>query len=732
MAATLRVFLIGSMLAALGAMVAAGQTIDFQLFVTDNNMTDQVTNGETVGVSSQVGTANEATVVAIYTGNSSAIVQKPTITQGSVEFTVSVPKNETFPLTLTPGQMFTFYVTYTPTSATQEEAVVQAPFTEAAASGGTPTTSAISLIFQGTVASFTLAYAIAPNNDFVQIANGGTIQFPPTTLNTPATATLDIENTGSAPGAITGITLPPTGSPFVLQGVPPASTTNPYYLNAAMALPIGIMYTPTAAEKDTAQITISFQGGTSDTITLAGSGITSTFTYSYTPGNSTTSTPVTPGQTITFPPVTLATTGTTLNSSDVIVQVKNTGAATGTINSVNVAPPFGLISSQTFPITLTTGGVASFTLSYTPTQVGTQTGELFIGSANFTVSGTSAAQLTFSPLTGGDVIFPSTAVSKSSTVNFTISNTGNSNAVITLVSTNSPFSVPVEPVTTLAPNGSMTFPITFTPTTVGTVNGTLFVNNTQIPLVGAGTTPPSLPSYTLSGPTGDVMPASQATISLTLAKSYSVDLDGVLTLTTSGSYGTDPAAEFSNGLRTVDFVIPAGSTSANFAGQGSQIFVQTGTVAETVTLIPTFETSAGVDVTPASPATLQFTIAPAAPVLETIAITGEASTTTTASFELVIVGYSTTRSLSSLNVTFTAASGFNLTISTPAVDLSGPGNVWFQSAASQAFGGLFQVTVPYNLTGSVSKNQTLFEAIGSVSATISNGVGTSNSLQAGP
>ena len=71
----------------------------------------------------------------------------------------------------------------------------------------------------------------------------------------------------------------------------------------------------------------------------------------------------------------------------------------------------------------------------------------------------------------------------------------------------------------------------------------------------------------------------------------------MLTLTTSGNFGTDPAVQFSTGSaagnRTVDFVIPAGSTSANFAGQGSQILLQTGTVAETVTLTPSFATTAG-------------------------------------------------------------------------------------------------------------------------------------------
>ena len=179
----------------------------------------------------------------------------------------------------------------------------------------------------------------------------------------------------------------------------------------------------------------------------------------------------------------------------------------------------------------------------------------------------------------------------------------------------------------------------------------------------------------------------------------------------------------------MDFVIPANSTDANFAGQGSQLLLQTGTVAETVTLTPSFATAGGVNVTPASPTTLQFTITPMAPVVESMAITVPLGTQTAASFTLVLVGYSTTRDLSSLNVMLSPASGFNLGTSQFTTDVSGAASVWFQSTASQAFGGLFEVSVPFSLTGTAPKNETLLQAIASISATISNSVGTSSTIQ---
>jgi hypothetical protein len=497
---------------------------------------------------------------------------------------------------------------------------------------------------------------------------------------------------------------------------------------------LGVLYTPTAVETDTAVITINFQDGTTDTVNLSGSGATSSYTYVVISAG--TSTKVLPNGAITLPPANAAVSGSTAGTSSVIVKATNAGNANGVINSINAIGPFSISGLPPTAPTLKPGDTESFTITYTPTQVGPQTGTLVVGNDTFMLSAQGLGpQLTFTygsglPVGTGAVVFPSIAISKSEQVSFTVTNSGTTASTISLVSTLPPFSVPNVPPTNLAAGQSLSFPITFTPTAVGPANGTLLVNNSSVPLVAAGDAPPALPSYNLSGPSGTAAPASEASISLTLANSYPVDLNGVLTLTTSGSFGTDPAVQFITGNRTVNFVIPADSTSADFAGQGSQILVQTGTVAETVTLTPSFMTPAGVDVTPASPPTLQFTIDSSAPVLQSISVINVTASQTAASFTIVISGYSTPRNLNSLNISFAAASGFNLSASIPPIDLSGVSTTWFQSTASQAFGGLFQISIPFNLTGSVGKNQTLIQAIGSVSATVSNSIGTSNSVEA--
>jgi len=738
--------LAASLLAVLGAGLGRAQgsgtiPFDFNLTITVNNSSGQPstetvnTNNDTVNFTAP----GSFTVTATYTGSTSATLSAPTV-QGSVSIAAAW-SNATPPIMLTPGQFATFKVTCCTPTTSSANAEISVPYTETIA--GNTIKNSIIIIASATSPNFSLAYAFS-NNVFQPVACGGTITFAPTALNTTATATLDIINSGSGPGYITNFTVPSSTSPFQLENVPPATTAVPYQVLAGAVQAIGIQYTPTAVENDTGQVTINFQSAPSPcTINLAGSGATSTYTYEVVSG--TTTTPVTPGGTITLPAVPVPTSATaTPSNSSVVVQVKNTGNASGVINSIAATPdpPFGVTGLLATPPTLKPGDSENFSVTFTPTQteVGVQKGTLLVGNDMFTLMGTGqGSQLSFAyssagsaPVSvgqGGVVVFPNTQVSQSSTVNFTVTNTGTTPTTVTSVGTSAPFSLGNFSPTTLNGGLSMTFLITFTPTVAGPQGQTLVVNGISVTLQGVGTAPPALPSYTLSGPSGTVGAASQSTISLTLNNPYPAEVDGVLTLTTSGALGTDQSVQFTSGGRTVDFVIPANGTSANFAGQGPQIQLQTGTVAETVTLTPSFATASGIPLTPANPPTLQFTIAPSAPVLEIASITGTSGSQTAASFTLVISGYTTTRELDTLTVTLTPASGFNLASSQVSVPLSGASSLWFQSTASQAFGGAFVVNETFNLTGTAPKNETLLQAIASISATISNSVGTSSAVQ---
>jgi Abnormal spindle-like microcephaly-assoc'd, ASPM-SPD-2-Hydin len=727
-------------LAALAAGVASAQTIDFRLTASENGQTATIANGASLPFSTAVGTSVTATVTATYIGGSVATISQPLQYLGSNEFTVT-SNLTTLPETFNPFQSFTMTIIYTPTTSAQANGQITVTYTEpGSGTNATPVTSQIVINLVGTSPAYTLSYVLETTKNGSVIPSGGQIPFGPTPINTPALADLTITDTGSGPGAIIGITQPPAGSPFVVQGIPPLSPTVPYALipgSGCGCLTLLVQYTPTAVENDTASIQITSLGGVTETVVFTGNGVTSTFTYKVLIQGSPATT-VSPGGTITFPGANLG------SSSSLILTVANSGSASGTINSISTNAPFSIASPITLPVQLTTGNSVSVPLTFTPTQVGTQTGYLVIGNATFTLSGkglganltyayTSSAGTNAVNLPNGAVLFSTIPVGQSEKVTFTITNSGTSPATISLVGTssaNGEFTVPTIPAQTLGPGQPLSFPITFTPTVTGLSSGTLMVNSTAISLEGNATTPAPLPSYTITGPSGTTAPETQANVSLTLSKPYTLDLNGTFTLSTEGNFGTDPAVQFATGSttgnRTVDFTIPAGSTSADFAGQGSEIGVQTGTVAETVILTPTFATAGGADVTPASTTTLQFTIPSEAPFLQLAQIGNESDN----SFQLVLTGYSTTRSLSSLNVTFTATTGFNIQTTLPAIDISQASAAWFASAASEAFGGLFQITETFILQGTVKANQTLIESIASVTATVSNSIGTSNSASA--
>ena len=497
-----------------------------------------------------------------------------------------------------------------------------------------------------------------------------------------------------------------------------------------------MLYQPTAVSADTGQIQVSFDSGSPVNVNIEGSGSSPSFTYQLLQTNPPTTIP--PGGTVSLPDTNVG------QTSSVTLRVLNTGNASGTVSSISVSGQgYQLSNPPTLPQTLAANGSVTLTLNFTPAQPGTQKGSLFInGDSTLLLSGVGlGSQLSFSYLAAGNtitltptnnsVIFPQTTISQSTQVSFDVKNTGTLPATISnigIAQTNSPYSVsglPPLPLS-LAPNADSHFTITFTPSTLGFSNGTLQLDATTISLVGSGTQPPALPAYTIGGASGTAAPGTQPNITLTLAIPNPVALSGVLTVAASGSLPADPAVQFATGGSTVPFSIAANSTSAVFGSQGTQIGLQTGTVASTIALTPTFATKAGgVDVTPATPTSLQFSIAPAPPVLIALSLSGQTAT----SFVISVTGFTTPRALSTWTVQFTTISGFNMPVTKFSIDVSQISTVWFQSTASRPFGSQFTLSIPFTFQGTVPNGQSLLNSIASVAVTLSNGQGTSNSIQ---
>jgi len=711
------------------AALASAQTFPLQLRISENNQFAIVTNQAPLEFAASVGQSATVQGTATYTGSGKVTVTQAPQVFGSTEFTATI--NAKLPLTLSPGDSFSFVITYTPTSTATTSAIFTLPFTETVPGVGnqppTTTANAIDFTLLGSAAAFVVSYI--KDGNAIQVVNGGSIIFDPQPVNTTLVLTVDIANNGSAAGAVNSITV--TGKAFQIVGRPVLPTTIP----GGQQLPIGIEYMPTAVGSDTGQLQITFGDGTSLTAILQGSATSPSLVYTLVANGTTTA--VTPPGPIKLPDTNVGST------SSVVVRVQNTGNGSATIGTISVAgTAFQASAEPLLPKTLNTNDSFTFTLTFAPTQPGLQTGQLLVGSDLFNLSGNGlGSELQFSYVSGGStltigtngvtaVVFSPVQVTTTASIPFTVKNTGTLPAVVSNIAiqgTNSPYSISGGPVLpkTLAPGASFSFTVNFAPTTVGLANETLLINTTSIPLSGSGTAPPALPAYTISGPSGNVAPQSQPTITLTLASAYPVALNGILTLTTTGTLGTDPAVQFSTGGRTVAFTIPAGSTVANFAEQGNQVLLQTGTVASTITLTPSFTTAVGdVSLTPTNPVTLQFTVPSQAPVLIAASVTSSSSN----SIELSFTGYSTSRTLTSLELQFTAAAGFTLGTSQLTVDISDASAAWFGSATSQGFGGQFSVSVPFTFAGTTPTGVALLQTIASVSATVSNASGSSNAV----
>jgi hypothetical protein len=711
--------------------LASAQQVPFQLRVASSTSAAIVANGSTIGFSAAVGQSQVYRLTATYVGSGKVTVPDSPLVFGSQDFTATIAG--TPPLTLNSGDSAIVDITYRPTLAAGANAQMSLPFTETTSSTSPPTISQgqISLNLQGTAPSFVLSYVLQSDLNTVPLQPGGTIPFPDTLINTTSQANLNITNVGSGSGKITNVTL--TGSPaFNLVGKP----LFPVTVNSGQQLQSLIRYQPTAVSSDSAQVQISFDSGTPVTVNLQGNGVSPMFTYNLLQGDQVTA--IMPPGPIPLPDTNVG------DKSSVVIQVKNSGNTTGTINS----PPslagsaYQISGLPLFPQVLKPNDSFTFTLTFMPTLPGDQPGQLLIGSDLFTISGRGLGpKLVFSYVSGGTsttlgpsdaVIFSPIPVGQTSQLEFTITNMGTTTAKVSNVvigEPKSPFSLAGLPSlpSSLDPGQTLQFSIAFAPVTTGPSNGTLHIDTTVIPLIGSGNPPPPLPTYTIQGPSGNVDAQSQPVIRLTLANPYPLALTGVLTLSTSSDLVNDPAVQFATGGRIVPFVIPANSTSANFADQGPQLRLQTGTVASSITLTPTFLTqSGGIDVTPASPTTLQFAVAAAPPVLVAVLPVNE----TANSFALNVTGYSTTRTLTSVTLQFTAAASMTIGTSQVTIDVRQAATLWFQSAGSQSFGGQFTVTLPFTLQGTPPTGKTLLQTIASISATVSNERGASNSLVA--
>jgi len=606
---------------------------------------------------------------------------------------------------------------------------------------------------------FNVAIGTVPSLSIAGILGGGTVNIPYSGTLTgfggylAGTYTFAVSS-GTLPA---GITLSAAG---ILSGAPTAAGTSNFTVqvtntltNAAAASPpltatqsYTVIIYPALAITTTAASSGTVGVAYSQTFAATGGGGTATYSWSVATGAPPPGLTFSAAGVLSGTPTAAGTFNFTIQvSSQVSTNGPGTASAplsvmiaavpsltlTGTLGAATAGTPYsatlgatGGYGTGTYAFSLTSGSLPpGITLSSSGSLSGTPTGT---GTFSFT------AQVTSGLATPVANILPLTA-----TQSFTIVVTS---VALTIAGSPGSGTVGVPYSATLTGSGgygagTYTFAVTSgalpadvtlsaggilsgAPTAVGTSTFTVQVTSTQTgqPLtasqsftivVGVAPAPP----LTFSGLPATPAADTQLGLVVTAGSNYPTDIQGTITLTFAPDSGPDdPNVQFTTGGRTVTFLIPAGASQAQFIPTVPS--VQTGTVAGTITLTLTL-TAAGVDITPSPAPTQVLVIAKSAPV-----ITSATVTPVSGGFNLVVVGFSTTRDMTSAAITFTPTSGITLANNSTTVSLSQVFTTWYQSSASAPFGSIFSLEIPFTIQNGTSP-------LASVSVALTNSAGTS-------
>jgi Pro-kumamolisin, activation domain/Abnormal spindle-like microcephaly-assoc'd, ASPM-SPD-2-Hydin len=317
----------------------------------------------------------------------------------------------------------------------------------------------------------------------------------------------------------------------------------------ATGLPNGVTagFNPNPATSTSLLTLTASASATVGTVSLSISGVSGSLTN--TTSLSLTVNPVGgPGPAVTLSPtsLTFSTVAVGNTSTAKPVTVTNSGTTTLDISSIATTGAFGqAASTKPCGSTLAVGKNCKIEVTFTPTQVGANTGTLSISdnAANspqtVSLSGTGSAAVTLTP---ASQTFPTTAVGTSSAAKvFTLSNQQNVALTGVTISTTGDFSVSTTTCgTSVNASSSCTINVVFTPTVMGAETGTLSVSDSASnspqtsTLSGTGTVPATLaPASATYSSTADG--TSSAAKVFTLKNQQSVALTGV-TISTTGDF----------------------------------------------------------------------------------------------------------------------------------------------------------------------------------------------------
>ncbi len=287
--------------------------------------------------------------------------------------------------------------------------------------------------------------------------------------------------------------------------------------------------------------------------------------------------------------------------------VVNTGTVSLDITQASVSSAQFTISGLTMPMSLPAGQSSVFQVWFDPTAPGNASATLTVQ----TDSGVSSEQV---PITGAATAAPqqislsttslslgNAAVGSTAKGTLIINNAGGTSLVISLISlTGAPFGVSgVTTPATIAPAGSATLNVSFTPTAIGIDSGSLTItsNDPQTPssvvtLTGTGTAATAAPTITTQ-PVNETVTAGQtATFTVVAAGtaplSYQWQKNGANIAGATGTSYTTPATATTDSGSTFDVVVT--NTAGTITSNAATLTVNAAAVAPTITTQPANET----------------------------------------------------------------------------------------------------------------------------------------------
>ena len=322
------------------------------------------------------------------------------------------------------------------------------------------------------------------------------LQFGNVTLGSSGQQSLTITSIGSAPLALSALTV--SGAGFTVQAPALPLTLQP---GQSVALPL--TFAPSVAGNTAGQLIISSNaaGAESVLVALAGDGIANVPSQNPAPP-----TPPAPGT----PVLTLSTTSLDFGGIAVgthasyLVTLSSRGTAPVQLQSVSISGGAFSLDPTAFPVSLAPGQQLSLAVSFAPTATGSQQGQITLtdnaaGSSNsiaLTGSGQAAASLS-GPATVdfGDITVGTTA---SKTITLLSNGVGpvtiSSISVVGAEFSGSPQALPL----VLQPNQQLTLKLRYSPETAGDAAGTVTVVSdatasptTLLHVHGKGVTPPT-------------------------------------------------------------------------------------------------------------------------------------------------------------------------------------------------------------------------------------------------